>query len=277
MNNPWIISPNWMAWTLLCVATASLVAIAIRLWVQRRAVQPTTNQAANAPQSLWRNVERVITWLSFVLVLIGVGCLALIDEHKNNVTDFSALATVMGVLVTLLVGWSIYQVIETKDSLRDIVALRAEFNALRNELDILHQIHEAYVLSMEGEDVRREGHSSMAFEHHLNSAFLFMRDLVHYDMRFMHALALMRVSFDDVYRPAMGPRRIEVEQFILRRERYISQLEELLRQIRGRIRFAEQAEHELTELIDSIRNLQPLRNNFDEEGAPSNPTQNERR
>lgn len=251
----WIISPNWIAWTLLGVATASLAAIAIRLWVQRRAVQPTTNQVANVPQSAWRNVERVVTWLSFVLLLVGVSYLALIGKHQNNVTDFSALATVMGVLVTLLVGWSIYQVIETKDSLRDIVTLRTEFNALRNELDILHQIHEAYVLCMEGEDIRREGHSSMAFEYQLNSAFLFMRDLVHYDTRFMHAISLMRTALEDVDRPAMGPRDIEREQFVRRRDQYISRLEELLRQVRGRLRFIEQAEREIGIMIDGLRNV----------------------
>lgn len=248
----WIIYPHWIAWGLLGIATVSLAAIAIRLWTQRSV---TTHQELNTPKSAWYNMERAITWVSFILVLLCIAYIALFGNYKDNANNFSALGTIMGVLVTLLVGWSIYQVIETKDSLRDIVALRTEFTTLRSEIDILHQIHEAYVLSMEGEDIRREGHSSMAFEHHLNSAFLFVRDLVHYDMRFMHALALMRVSLDDVYRPAMGPREIERNQFVLRREQYISKLEELLRQIRGRIRFEEQAKSDITEMIDGLRNL----------------------
>lgn len=250
----WIISPNWIAWTLLGVATVSLAAIAIRLWMQQQISQSPAIQE-NAPQSAWGNIERAITWVSFILVLLCVSYIALFGDYKDNANNFSALATVMGVLVTLLVGWSIYQVIETKDSLRDIVALRAEFTTLRSEIDVLHQIHEAYVFSMEGEDIRREGHSSMAFEYHLNSAFLFMRDLVHYDLRFMQALSMMRTSLEDVHRPAMGPREIEREQFIRRRDQYISRLEELLRQVRGRIRFAEQAESDIAILIDELRRL----------------------
>lgn len=261
----WVISPNWIAWTLLGLATTSLVAIAIRLWAQRQTALPINNQAITQRQSTWRNMERAVTWLSFVLVLIGVGYLTTIGKHEDRITDFSALATVMGVLVTLLVGWSIYQVIETKDSLRDITALRTDFTTLRSEIDILHQIHEAYVLSMEGEDIRREGHSSIAFEHHLNSAFLFMHDLVHYDLRFMHALSLMRTSLEDVDRPAMGPREIEREQFVRRREQYISRLEELLRQVRGRLRFIEQAEFDITTMITGLQNLAI--------SQPANPTE----
>ena len=251
----WIISPNWLAWGLFILATLALYIIAWYLRRISRRNTPPTNQVLSSPQSTWHNMERAVTWLSFVLVLIGVGYLTTIGKHEDRATDFSALATVMGVLVTLLVGWSIYQVIETKDSLRDITVLRADFTALRSEIDILHQIHEAYVLSMEGEDIRREGHSSMAFEHHLNSAFLFMRDLVHYDMRFMHALALMRTALEDVDRPAMGPREIEREQFVRRREQYISRLEELLRQVRGRLRFIEQAQSDISIMISKLQNI----------------------
>lgn len=260
-STTWIIEPNWVTWMLLAVVTISLAAIAIRLWTQKQSVQQIANQATNTSHLAWHNMERAITWVSFVLVLLCIAYIAVLGDYKDNVNNFSALGTIMGVLVTLLVGWSIYQVIETKDNLRDIVTLRSEFNALRSEIDILHQIHEAYVLSMEGEDIRREGHSSMAFEYHLNSAFLFMRDLEHYDMRFMHALSLMRVSFDDLIRPAMGPRNIEIDQFINRRDSYINQLEKLRNQARGITRFTEQAESEIASLVDDLRKLQSPNSN----------------
>lgn len=254
-STTWIIEPNLAVWALLVIATFALCSIA---WYLRRLSRENTSsaiQVLNTPQSAWRNVDRAVTWLSFVLVLIGIGYLTTIGNNDDKVTDFSALATVMGVLVTLLVGWSIYQVIETKDSLRDITVLRTDFAALRSEIDVLHQIHEAYVWSMEGEDIRREGHSCVAFEYHMNSAFLFMRDLVHYDTRFMHALALMRTSLEDVDRPAMGPRAVERDQFVRRREQYISRLEELLRQVRGRLRFIEQAESDISIMISSLQNI----------------------
>lgn len=186
-STTWIIEPNVLAWGLLIVATGALCCIALFIHRLSRGNTPLATQVLNSPQSAWHNVERVVTWLSFALALIGIGYLTTIGKQEAKVADFSTLATVMGVLVTLLVGWNIYQVIETKDSLNDVIRLRSDFNNIRRELDVLHEMHEAYVLSIVAEDHRRHGRSAMAFEDFMGSASIFLRDLEHYDVRFMTA------------------------------------------------------------------------------------------
>ena len=108
----WIISPNWIAWTLLGVATSSLVAIAIRLWVQRRAVQTTTNQAA-------LNRGEVVAWIAVVLALISGVCVFFKTPDPNNA---SMLITALGVMVTLLVAWQIWQTISADRKIKEIEA-----------------------------------------------------------------------------------------------------------------------------------------------------------
>lgn len=252
-STTWIISPNWAVWLLLGLATASLVAIAVRLWIQRQTPRPTVNRD-NTSQSAWRNAERAMIWISFVLSLVVIGCICYWGGYESS--DFSAAATVLGVFVTLLVGWNIYQVIETKDSLNDVIRLRSDFNNIRGELDVLHEMHEAYVLSIVAEDHRRHGRSAMAFEDFMGSASIFLRDLEHYDVRFMTALSSMQTCVDDLYRPAMGERDPEINQFIIRRDSYLTTLENLQRQAQNLSRFAEQAQSEFSRLIRDIRDIQ---------------------
>lgn len=119
-STTWIIEPNWAVWALLVIATLALCFIAWFLRGLSRGNTSPANRVLNSPQSAWHNVERAVTWLSFALILIGIGYLATIGTHENKVTDFSALATVMGVLVTLLVGWQIYSTIEANKKIASI-------------------------------------------------------------------------------------------------------------------------------------------------------------
>lgn len=247
----WIISPNWVAWTLLGVAAASLAAIAVRLWTQRQSMQET-----RVP-----NHGSVVAWLALVLAIISGVCVFFRPVDPNNA---SMLITALGVLVTCLVAWNIWQTIDTKQAVEDVVVLRTQFDALRQEIDILHGMHEAFVFDIFGEDNRRNGRSYLAFDYFMRSAFIFMRDMEHYDRRIMSAISSMRISFQDLWRPLMGVRDGEINQFIQRRDNIISDLEELQRQARSLGTFAEQAVRELAELIDGIRNLQRRQNDFDE-------------
>lgn len=139
----WKIEPNLAVWALLGLATFAICSIA---WYLRRLSRGNTspaNRVLNAPQSAWRNVERAVTWLSFVLVLIGIGYLTTIGNHKDKVTDFSALATVMGVLVTLLVGWQIYSTIEANKKIASI----------KNELTTHHHYVNARIHFTQGQNL----------------------------------------------------------------------------------------------------------------------------
>lgn len=250
-STTWIIEPNGLAWTLPGVATASLAAIAIRLWAQRQAIQQTQTP----------NHGSVVAWIALVLAVISVLCVLFRPSDPDNAT---MLITTLGVLVTCLVAWNIWQTIDTKQAVEDVVVLRTQFDALRQEIDILHGMHEAFVFDIFGEDNRRNGRSYLAFDYFMRSAFIFMRDMEHYDRRIMSAISAMRISFQDLRRPLMGVRDREINQFIERRENIISDLEELQRQARNLGTFAEQAVRELAELIDGIRNLQQRHNDFDE-------------
>lgn len=131
-STTWIISPNVLVWGLLIVATGALCCIA---WFIRRLSRintQQTDQVLKSSQSAWRNVERAVTWLSFVLVLIGIGYLTTIGKQEAKVADFSALATVMGVLVTLLVGWQIYSTIRSTEQIEKI---ENEFSRLEKSVE----------------------------------------------------------------------------------------------------------------------------------------------
>lgn len=253
--NTWIISPNWLAWGLLIIATIALCLIALFLQRMNTNHRAASNNQQPQRSSAWHIWERAMAWLAFVLSIITIAYLSL-SGNINAASDFSTTATVLGILVTLLVTWNIYQVIDTKRSMEDVTVLRTEFNNIRRELDTLHQMHEAYVLASVGEDNRVQGRSTMAFEYFIRSAFIFTRDLEHYTLRFMSSISSMDTAFDDLMRPAMGDRQPEIAQFINRRDRFISELERLREQTNGLIHSAEQARHELTTLIGKLRNLQ---------------------
>lgn len=203
-----------------------------------------------------------------VFLLAVILCIYAPRVINGNSLGFDYIGVIVGIfalLVTLLVAWNIWQAIDTKRAVEDVVVLRTQFNTLCHEIDILHEMHEAFVLDIFGEDNRRNGRSHLAFDYFMRSAYIFMRDMEHYDRRFMSAISSMRTSFQDLWRPLMGPRDSEMNQFIQRKDNIISNLEELQRRTRGLGRFAEQAEHEITELIDGIRNLHPHQNYYDKD------------
>lgn len=96
-STTWIISPNWLVWVLLSVATISLLGIAIRLWTQRQSATPTTN-----------NRGEVVAWMALVVSIISVVCVFFKTSDPNNA---SMLITALGVMVTLLVTWQIFSLI----------------------------------------------------------------------------------------------------------------------------------------------------------------------
>lgn len=96
-STTWIIEPNGFAWVLLSVATISLLGIAIRLWTQRQSASPATN-----------NRGEVVAWMALVVSIISVVCVFFKTSDPNNA---SMLITALGVIVTLLVTWQIFSLI----------------------------------------------------------------------------------------------------------------------------------------------------------------------
>ena len=156
----------------------------------------------------------------------------------------------------------------------EITRIDTQIIQINSELNLHPQIHEAYVLASVGEDDRLRGHSAVAFEHFLSSAFIFTQDLEHYTLRFMSSLSSMRNALDDLWRPLMGDRRPELTQFLARRERLISDLERLREQTNGLVHSSEQAQQEIASLIQTLGGLHQPQNDFDEDGEPPSASDN---
>lgn len=254
--NIWVISPNWLAWSLLAISAISLCFIAwyMRQMIVGRRITRVQMQQQSTQRTAWHTWERAMTWLAFLLSIVTIAYLSSCGSLVEK-SDFSTTATVLGILVTLLVTWNIYQVIDTKRSMEDVTVLRTEFTNIRRELDNLHQMHEAYVFAALGEDCRRDGNTWMGFDYFLRGAFIFLHDLEHYDLRFMSAISSMQTCVDDLSRAAIPDRDREKQQFELRRERILSDLSNLRQQAHNLQRFSEQAQRELGVLISSIENI----------------------
>lgn len=255
--NTWAISPNWLAWALLIISTLALCLVAYfmrQMVIRRRIATRAQMQQQSAQKTAWQTWERAMAWLAFLLSIVTIAYLSFRGDITAN-SESSTTATVLGILVTLLVTWNIYQVIDTKRSMEDVTILRTEFNNIRRELDTLHQMHEAYVFAALGEDCRRDGNTWMGFDYFLRGAFIFLHDLEHYDLRFMSAISSMQTCVDDLSRTVIPNRDREKQQFGLRKERILNDLSNLRQQAHNLQRFSEQAQKELGILISSIENI----------------------
>lgn len=112
-STTWIIEPNELAWGLLSVATISLLGIAIRLWTQRQSASPATN-----------NRGEVVAWMALVASLISVVCIFFNTSDPNNA---SMLITALGVMVTVLVGWQVFNAIENVKTLKRMDRMQTAF------------------------------------------------------------------------------------------------------------------------------------------------------
>lgn len=163
----WIISPNWVAWTLLGMATASLAAIAIWLWTQRQITKQTAAYGCGS----------VVSWVALVLAIISGGCVFFNTSDPNNA---SMLITALGVLVTLLVTWNIWQVIDTKNTVRKAEEASNKIQTFEKEIDRYKNLHRPFLAYTEGmRDFDAQKYSSALCK------FLDMADLyVDYEIEF---------------------------------------------------------------------------------------------
>lgn len=89
----WIVSPNWLAWLLLSISTVSLLGLAIYFWSR-------PNQRHNQPS--------IISWVAIVLAMSAIVC---VFSRQTQDSDSSNLVATLGIMVTLLVGWQIFSLI----------------------------------------------------------------------------------------------------------------------------------------------------------------------
>lgn len=105
----WIISPNWLVWILLSLIALSLLSIAIHHWARDKEV---------------KNKATLMSWISIVLSLVAVVCVFLKTEDSNNA---SMIVTALGVMVTALVGWQVFNAIENVKTLKRMDRMQTAF------------------------------------------------------------------------------------------------------------------------------------------------------
>lgn len=157
----WIISPNWVAWTLLGVTTASLLVIAIRMCLWKSPKRPTSQYDSNKIRDKHSN----LSWYALVLSTISIGC-ALFAPNSNG--DASVIVAALGVLVTLLVTWQILNTIEANKIIKRAEDAETRFNSKTETLQ--KQINQ----------LRLENEASMFFDlaqHTINKVEVSKRNL----------------------------------------------------------------------------------------------------
>lgn len=131
-----------MEWTSITTAISldviAICGIVITLIYWRRGSAVQAPPAAQVSSSTWSRVERAMTWVSFVLLIVLIGvltispkALAVIEPKEDVSIDFSLLATIFGILVTLLVTWQIYSTIVAKEQ---VESLSKKYDDLKNEV-----------------------------------------------------------------------------------------------------------------------------------------------
>lgn len=114
--NTWIISPNWVAWVLLAIASMSLLGLVIYFW--------------SRPNQRHNHIS-VVSWVALVLAMVSVVC-AFTRSPQNS--DATNMITVLGILITLLVGWQIFSLININRIEERIRETNNNFHAILGEL-----------------------------------------------------------------------------------------------------------------------------------------------
>lgn len=91
--NIWMITPNWIAWCLLVIASLSLLGLTIYFW--------------SRPNQRHNHVS-IVSWIAITVAMCAIVC---VFTRNPSSCDSTNLITVLGVMVTLLVGWQIFGLI----------------------------------------------------------------------------------------------------------------------------------------------------------------------
>lgn len=120
----WIITPNWITWCLLTIASLSLLGIVIYLWSR-----PKQNY----------NLTSTISWIALIVAVSAIVCAFTRETTPNDSTN---LITVLGIMVTFLAGWQIISLINIgriEDKLR-----KTEIQIYKNLGDICSDMSDCY-------------------------------------------------------------------------------------------------------------------------------------
>lgn len=159
-NTTWIISPNGLVWTLLGVVTASLVAIAVCLIVIAKRIRHNNEEKTENKESESDSYSSLVKlWTAkygFATIIIAIASFAMSivalcgkGNNANNAADTTAIA-VMGALLTFSVAWSIWQVIDTKNTVKKAEEASKKIHEFEKEIERYKNLHRPYLAYTEG-------------------------------------------------------------------------------------------------------------------------------
>lgn len=161
-STTWIIEPNGWAWVLLGVAATSLVAIAVCLIIIAKRIWHNNEDKAENKESesdgysilvkLWTakyGFATIIIAIASIAMSIVALCFCGMKGDAHSVADTTAIA-VMGVLLTFSVAWSIWQVIDIKNTLGQADSAINEVKNFRAEIECTHQSIQSYISFIDG-------------------------------------------------------------------------------------------------------------------------------
>lgn len=142
-----IIESNWVAWTLLAIATVSLAAIAICFVILTCCRRQENGQTHNiTPKGNIQHDNSHISYKAFIainivliLFLIGIAC-ALCFGGIDLKTSGSAsiLISALGVMITFVVAWQIWATIASREEIQDARKAAKKANKIANEVKLLN-------------------------------------------------------------------------------------------------------------------------------------------
>lgn len=132
----WIISPNWLAWILLIIASFSLGAIAVRMWyTPKNGVK--WNVSYNSNKNQLRVGELYKTTILTVWLAISVWMMLRVCDSSMMTNDnefWSKLIAIIGIIVATLIGWQIYSAMDWNSKAERMTKIEDSFSSLISDV-----------------------------------------------------------------------------------------------------------------------------------------------
>lgn len=115
-------------------------------------------------------------WLGLLSIAV-IAMLVLHDITFDPESSAGVLISALGVLITFVVAWQIWQTIDAKEQLREARESINVVRALRNEVELLHIIPDAAINMMRAEDFMANNHLRLSFDTYIDALNVYIRDL----------------------------------------------------------------------------------------------------
>lgn len=149
--NTWVITPNWLAWTLLIIASFSLGVIAMWLWCPPKngvkwGVSSNINKAQLRFGELYKTTI-LTAWLAFSAWLMWK---VYNNPSLSNDKEFwSNMIAIIAIIVATLIGWQIYSAMDWNNKADRISKMEDGYISLLSEIASNRNFSEASMLYME--------------------------------------------------------------------------------------------------------------------------------